>query len=58
MWHSQDPLLPPGFRNQELTDNFNDYFTTKITNIRSELMEQILGSPDILTEHHTTSFDS
>ena len=49
----KDPPLPPGFMNQQLADNFNDFFITKITNIRSKLIEQNLGSPEILTEHHT-----
>ena len=35
----KEPSLPPGFTNQELADNFNDFFTTKITNIRSNLSE-------------------
>ena len=48
-----DPPLPPGFMNQELADNFNDFFITRITNIRSKLIEQNLGSPEIPTEHHT-----
>ena len=39
--------------NQELADNFNDVSTTKITNIRSKLIEQNLWSPDISTEHST-----
>ena len=45
--------LPPGFTNQELADNFNDFFITKITNIRSNLIEQNAGSSDIQTEHCT-----
>ena len=49
----KDPPLPPGFTNQELADNFYDFFTTKITNIRSRLTEQNIGSQEILTEHHT-----
>ena len=49
----KDPPLPPGFMNQELADNFNDFFITKITNIRSKLIEQNLGSSDILTKHCT-----
>ena len=35
----KEPSLPPGFTNQELADNFNDFFITKITNIRSNLSE-------------------
>ena len=31
----KEPSLPPGFTNQELADNCNDFFITKITNIRS-----------------------
>ena len=49
----KDPSLPPGFMNQELADNFNDFFHYQITNIRSKLIEQNLGSSDIPTEHHT-----
>ena len=36
----KDSVLPPGFTNQELANNFNDFFTMKITNIRSKLIEQ------------------
>ena len=49
----KDPPLPPGFTNQELADNCNDFFTTKITNITSKLIQQNLGSLEILTEHCT-----
>ena len=35
----KEPSLPPGFTNQELADNFNDFFITKITNIRLDLSE-------------------
>ena len=49
----KEPSLPPGFTNQELADNFNEFFTTKITNIRSKLIEQNVGSSDIPTEHCT-----
>ena len=43
----KDLPLPPGFTNQELADNFNEFFTTKITNIKSKLTEQNLGLPDM-----------
>ena len=33
----KDSQLPPGFMNQELANNFNSFFTTKITNIRNQL---------------------
>ena len=49
----KDLPLPPGFTNQELADNCNEFFTTKITNTRSKLIEQNLGLPDMSTEHHT-----
>ena len=49
----KDLLLPPSFTNQELADNFNEFFTTRITNIRSILIEQNLGLPDMLTEQCT-----
>ena len=35
----KETSLPPGFTNQELADNFNEFFITKITNIRSDLSE-------------------
>ena len=35
----KEPSLPSGFTNQELANNFNDFFITKITNIRSDLSE-------------------
>ena len=47
----KEPSLPPGFTIQELADNFDDFFITKITNIRSDLSEQDTGSSDIQTEH-------
>ena len=49
----KDPPLPPGFTNQELADNVNDFFITKITNIRSKLIEQNIGSSDIPTKQCT-----
>ena len=49
----KDLSLSPGFTNQELADNFNEFFTTKITNIRSKLIEQNLGLPDMPTEQCT-----
>ena len=49
----KDLPLPPGFMNQEPANNFNDFFTTKITNIRFKLTEHNLGLSDMLTEHHT-----
>ena len=51
----KDLPLPHGFMNQELADNFNDFFTTEITNIRSKLTEQNLGLPGMPTENHTIS---
>ena len=48
----KEPTLPPGFTNQELAASFNDFFITKITNIRSDLSEWDTGSSDIQTEHH------
>ena len=33
----KDSPLPPGFTNQELANNFNSFFITKITNIRNQL---------------------
>ena len=35
----KEPSLPSGFTNQELADNFNEFFIKKITNIRSNLSE-------------------
>ena len=49
----KEPSLPPGFTNQELADNFNDFFITKITNIRSDLSEQNTGSSDTQAEHRS-----
>ena len=49
----KEASLPPGFTNQELADNFNDFFITKITNITSKLTEQNAGPSDIQTEHRT-----
>ena len=49
----KDPPNPPGFTNQELAENVNDFFTTKITYIRFKLIEQNLGSLEIPTEHCT-----
>ena len=36
----KEPSLPSGFTNQELADNFNEFFINKITNIRSNLSER------------------
>ena len=47
----KEPSLPPWFTNQELADNFNDFFITKITNIRSDFSEWDTGSSYIQTEH-------
>ena len=47
----EGPSLPPGFTNQELSDNFNEVFTTKFTNIRSDFSEQNTGSSDTQAEH-------
>ena len=49
----KDLLLPPSFTNHELADTFNEFFTTKITNIRSKLIEQNLGLPGMPTEQCT-----
>ena len=35
----KESSLPSGFTNQELADNFNEFFINKITNIRSNLSE-------------------
>ena len=35
----KEPSLSSGFTNQELADNFNEFFINKITNIRSNLSE-------------------
>ena len=43
--------LPPGLNNQELADNFNKFFITKITNIRSDLSECDTGSSDTQSEN-------
>ena len=32
----KDTPFPPGFTHQELANNFNSFFITKITNIRNE----------------------
>ena len=50
---SKDLPLPPSYTNQELADNFNGFSTTKITHIRSKLIEQYLGLSDMLTEQCT-----
>ena len=49
----KEPSLPPGFTNQELADNFNEFFITKITNIRSDLSERNTRSSDTQDEHHS-----
>ena len=36
----KEQLFPPGLNNQELADKFNEFSITKITNIRSDLLEQ------------------
>ena len=33
----KDSPLPPGFTKQQLANNFNSFFTTKITNIRNQM---------------------
>ena len=50
----KESSLPSGFMNQELADNFNEFFINKITNIRSNLSEQITGSSDTHAEHRST----
>ena len=47
-----EQLLPPGLNNQELTDKFNEFFITKITNIRSDFLEYDTGSSDTQPENH------
>ena len=42
----KEPSLPSGFINQELADNFKEFFINKITNIRSDLSKRNTGSPD------------
>ena len=37
----KEPSPPPGLTNQELADNFIDFFITKITNIRSDFLNEI-----------------
>ena len=37
----KEPSLPSGFMNQELADNFNEFFINKITNIRSNFPNEI-----------------
>ena len=49
----KEPSLPSGFTNQELADNFNEFFINKITNIRSDLYEWNTGSSDTQAEHHS-----
>ena len=49
----KEPSLPSGFTNQELADNFNEFFINKITNIRSNLSEQNTGSSDTHAEHRS-----
>ena len=36
----KEQSFPPRLNNQELADTFNKFFITKITNIRSDLLEQ------------------
>ena len=36
----KEQSFPPRLNNQELADAFNKFFITKITNIRSDLLEQ------------------
>ena len=47
----KEPSLPSGFTNQELADNFNEFFINKITNIRSDLSKRNTGSSDTQAEH-------
>ena len=49
----KEPSLPSGFTNQELADNFNEFFITKITNIRSDLSKQSTQSSDTQAKHHS-----
>ena len=44
---NKDSPLPPGFTNQELANNFNGFFITKITNIRNQ--------PDTITANISPS---
>ena len=36
----KEQLFPPGLNKQKLADKFNEFFITKITNIRFDLLEQ------------------
>ena len=46
----KEQSLPPGLNNQDLADNFNEFFITKINNIRSDLSECDTGSSDTQSE--------
>ena len=48
----KEQLFPPGLNSQELADKFNEFFITKITNIRSDLLEQDTQSSDTQPENH------
>ena len=47
----KEQLFPPRLNNQELADKFNEFFITKITNIRSDLLEQNTWSTDTQPEN-------
>ena len=47
----KEQSLPPGLNNQELADKFNEFFITKITNIRSDLFEHGTESSDTQPEN-------
>ena len=47
----KEQLFPPGLNSQELADKFNEFFITKITNIRSDLLEQDTQSSDTQPEN-------
>ena len=48
----KEQLFPPGLNNQELAYKFNQFFITKITDIRSDLLEQDTQSSDTQPENH------
>ena len=52
----KDSPFPPGFTNQELANNFNSFFITKITNIRNQLDTTTANiSPSTMELVRTTS---
>ena len=48
----KEQIFPPGLNSQELADKFNEFFILKITNIRSDLLEQDTQSSDTQPENH------